>query len=394
MTTTSPRTRLLLVGAALAGLVTVPAAGALPSAAASIAPALAQTADHRKHDRQAGPVVYAHRGASGYRPEHTWGAYDLAASMGADYIEPDLVMTKDRVLVDRHEPEISGTTDVAQHPEFAPRRTTKTLDGVQVTGWFVEDFTLAELRTLRAVERLPALRQHNTLYDGLWQVPTFEETLRWRAELSRREGRTIGIIPEIKHSTYLHSQGLDPEKALVGLVTKYGLNRKGAPLWVQSFEWGNLERLREELGYRAKLVFLADATGGPYDLVAAGTPRSYDQMLTPASLALLARVVDGIAPYKERVVPRTPTGGLGEPTALVRDAHRAGLQVTIWTLRAENQFLPPALRLGSNPSDHGKALDEDLAYIRAGIDGMFCDQPDICLQARSMFLAEGERAAA
>jgi glycerophosphoryl diester phosphodiesterase len=231
MTTTSRLTPLAIVLTALAGLVCVPSA----SASSTLLPAVAPAADHRKQDSGERPVVYAHRGASGYRPEHTWGAYDLAASMGADYIEPDLVMTKDHVLVDRHEPEISGTTDIAKHSEFAQRRTTKTLDGVQVTGWFVEDFTLAELRTLRAVERLPALRQHNTLYDGLWQVPTFEETLRWRAELSRREGRTIGIIPEIKHSTYLHAQGFDPEKALVGLVTKYGLNRKGAPLWVQSF---------------------------------------------------------------------------------------------------------------------------------------------------------------
>jgi glycerophosphoryl diester phosphodiesterase len=394
MTTTARGTLLAVVLAALAGLVATPSASASLTDLPAVTSALTPAARHGRPGSSERPVVYAHRGASGYRPEHTWGAYDLAASMGADYIEPDLVMTKDRVLVDRHEPEISGTTDVARHPEFTQRRTTKTLDGVRVTGWFVEDFTLAELRTLRAVERLPALRQHNTIYDGLWQVPTFEETLRWRAELSRREGRTIGIIPEIKHSTYLHAQGLDPEKALVGLITKYGLNRKGAPVWVQSFEWGNLQRLREQLGYRARLVFLADATGGPYDLVAAGTPRSYDEMLTPASLARLARVVDGVAPYKERVVPRTAAGGLGEPTSLVRDAHRAGLEVTIWTLRAENQFLPAALRVGTDPSDYGNAIEEDLAYIRAGVDGMFCDQPDICLQARALYLTEAERAAA
>ncbi len=388
MTTTPRRTHLAAVVAALAGLVAVPSASAL-AVSAPTAPVTADRHDAR-HDT---PVVYAHRGASGYRPEHTWGAYELAASMGADYFEPDLVMTKDRVLVDRHEPEISATTDIAEHAEFASRRTTKVLDGTPVTGWFVEDFTLAELRTLRAVERLPALRQHNTLYNGRWQVPTFEETLRWRAELSRREGRTIGIIPEIKHSTYLHAQGLDPEAALMALVTRYGLNRKGAPLWVQSFEWGNLARLRNDLGYRANLVFLADATGGPYDLVAAGTPRSYDELLTPSSLKQLARVVDGVAPFKERVIPRTAAGDLGRPTTLVADAHRAGLQVTVWTMRAENQFLPPALRVGTNPADYGKAIDEDLAYMRAGIDGIFCDQPDICLQARSEFAAAGRAAA-
>jgi glycerophosphoryl diester phosphodiesterase len=388
MTSMTRRTPILLLVAALAGLAAVPSASALTTTSGS-----PTVAAGRHHDDLLRPVIYAHRGASGYRPEHTWGAYDLAASLGADYIEPDLVMTKDGVLVDRHEPEIGGTTDVASHPQFSARRTTKTLDGTPVTGWFVEDFTLAELRTLRAVERLPALRQHNTLYDGLWQVPTFEETLRWRAELSRREGRTIGIIPEIKHSTYLHAQGLDPEKALVALVRKYGLDRKDAPLWVQSFEWGNLARLREDLGFRAHLVFLADATGGPYDLVAAGTPRSYDEMLTPTSLRQLARVVDGVAPYKERVIPRTTAGALGEPTALVRDAHRAGLQVTIWTMRAENQFLPVALRVGTDPADFGRAIAEDLAYMRAGIDGIFCDQPDICLQARAQLHAT-DRAAA
>jgi glycerophosphoryl diester phosphodiesterase len=381
MTTTPSRTRIAILVAALAGLLAVPSA----SAVAAATPTAAPVTDDRHDARHSTPVVYAHRGASGYRPEHTWGAYELAAAMGADYFEPDLVMTKDGVLVDRHEPEISATTDVAQHPEFAARRTTKTLDGSAVTGWFVEDFTLAELRTLRAVERLPDLRQHNTLYNGRWQVPTFEETLRWRAELSRREGRTIGIIPEIKHSTYLHAQGFDPEKALMRLVTRYGLNHKNAPLWVQSFEWGNLERLRNDLGYRANLVFLADATGGPYDLVAAGTPLSYDDLLTPASLKQLARVVDAVAPYKERVIPRTPAGTLGQPTSLVRDAHRAGLTVTIWTMRAENQFLPAALRVGTNPADYGRAIEEDLAYMRAGIDGIFCDQPDICLLARADF---------
>jgi glycerophosphoryl diester phosphodiesterase len=180
---------------------------------------------------------------------------------------------------------------------------------------------------------------------------------------------------------------------LVALVRKYGLDRKDAPLWVQSFEWSNLAHLREDLGFRAHLVFLADATGGPYDLVAAGTPRSYDEMLTPSSLRQLARVVDGVAPYKERVIPRTTAGALGEPTSLVRDAHRAGLQVTIWTMRAENQFLPAALRVGTDSADFGRAIAEDLAYMRAGIDGIFCDQPDICLQARAQLHAT-DRAAA
>ncbi|GGL25986.1 glycerophosphodiester phosphodiesterase [Phycicoccus endophyticus] len=378
MSTTIHRTRAVLALLALAGLVL------LPSAPAAERPASTAAASAHHPGPRTSVTVYAHRGASGYRPEHTRGAYELAAALGADYLEPDLVMTRDGVLVDRHEPEISGTTDVAAHPEFAGRRTTKMLDGRPVTGWFVEDFTLAELRTLRAVERLPELRQHNTLYDGLWQVPTFEETLRWRAELSRREGRTIGIIPEIKHSTYLHAQGLDPERALVRLVTRYGLNHRGAPLWVQSFEWTSLQRLRTRLGYRADLVFLASGSGGPYDLAAAGHPRSYAELLEPASLRRLARVVDGVAPTKELVIPRTATGALGSPTTLVRDAHRAGLEVTIWTMRAENEFLPSDLRVGLDPAAYGRAFAEDLAYLRAGVDGMFCDQPDICVQAREM----------
>lgn len=327
------------------------------------------------------PLIHAHRGASGYRPEHTQGAYELAVAMGADYIEPDLVMTKDGVLVDRHEPEISGTTDVATHPEFAARKTTKQVDGTSVTGWFVEDFTLKELKTLRAVERLPKERQENTIYNGRWDVPTFEEVLQWRQALSRRYGRQVGIIPEIKHSTYLHAQGLNPEAAFVALAKKYDLNRPKAPIWLQSFEWTNLVELRTKHGYRGNEVFLADSKGGPYDLVAKGAPRSYDDMLTAASLKTLAKTVDGIGPYKERVIPRAGDG-LGAPTSLVRDAHAAGLTATVWTMRAENNWLPKSLWLGTNPNDFGKALDEDIAYMKAGVDGLFCDQPDVCVEAR------------
>ncbi len=339
---------------------------------------------HRTAQHQPTPTIYAHRGASGYRPEHTLGAYQLAVAQGADYFEPDLVMTKDGVLVDRHEPEISETTDVATHPEFAARKTTKSLDGKPVTGWFVEDFTLKELRTLRAVERVPDLRPQNTKYDGKWVVPTFEETLRWRESLSRRYGRTIGIIPEIKHSTYLHSHGLNPEKEFVRLATKYKLNKRTAPIWVQSFEWTNLVELRTTYGFKGNEVFLADSTGGPYDLVAKGTPRSYDDMLTPRSLRQLRKTVNGVAPYKERVIPRVGDD-LGEPTSLVKDAHRAGLTVTIWTLRAENNWLPKSLWIGSNPAKTGNAHQENLAYLKAGVDGIFCDQPDICVESRRLF---------
>ena len=306
--------------------------------------------------------------------------------MGADYIEPDLVMTRDGVLVDRHEPEISGTTNVAAHPEFAARRTTKVLDGVSTTGWFTEDFTLAELTTLRAVERLPAVRQENTLYDGRYQVPTFEEVLRVRERLSKEYGREIGIIPELKHSTHFHAAGLNPERALIDAVSRHHLNRPNAPLWVQSFELTNLVALREEYRYRASSVFLTSAAGAPYDLVAAHDPRTYRDLMTPSGLASVSRWVDGIGPDKSLVIPRRADGTLGSPTRLVADAHAAGLKVTPYTFRAENTFLPVDYRVGTNPADFGRAIDEVVAFLRTGVDGVFCDQPDICVTARKEFL--------
>ncbi len=339
------------------------------------------------HPAPAGPLVIAHRGASGYRPEHTLAAYELAVAMGADVIEPDLVSTKDGVLVDRHEPEISGTTDVARRSEFAARKTTKQVDGQQVTGWFTEDFTLAELKTLRAVERLPQLRQHNTRYDGRWQVPTFDEVLQLRAELSTRYRRPIGIIPEIKHSTYFRAKGINQERATVALVTRHRLNRPDAPLWIQSFELGNLRELRAELGYRANLVFLTTAKDAPYDLAAAGEPTTYADLTTPAGLRKLAGWgINTLGPEKAQVIPRDADGRLGAPTTLVRDAHAAGLKVTPWTFRNENSFLPADYRVGSDPSHHGRAIAEIVTFLRTGIDGFFTDQPDTGVEARREFL--------
>ncbi|WP_404382134.1 glycerophosphodiester phosphodiesterase [Knoellia locipacati] len=333
------------------------------------------------------PLVHAHRGASGYRPEHTLAAYRLAVEQGADYIEPDLVMTKDGVLIDRHEPEIGGTTDVADHPEFADRRVTKQLDGDAVTGWWVEDFTLAELKTLRAEERLPALRPESASFDGQFEVPTLAEVLALREQLSAETGRTIGVIPEIKHSTFLHDAGLDPEVALMDELEEHGLNRPNAALWVQSFELTPLVRLDDELGYRANLVFLVSASGRPYDLEAQGDPRTYTDLLTPDSLKALVKDVDGLGVDKSRVIPRRSDGTLGTPTALVGNAHAVGLDVTPWTFRAENQFLPVDYRIGTNPATHGRMADEVTRFFEAGVDGVFCDQPDICVAARSEFLA-------
>lgn len=331
-----------------------------------------------------GPLVIAHRGAAGYRPEHTRSAYELAARLGADYIEPDLVMTRDGVLVDRHEPTITETTDVADHPELADRRTTKEVDGQRLTGWFVEDLTLAELKTLRCRERLTGLRQQSSMYDGREEVLTFEETLQLRERLTTEHRRTIGIIPEIKSSTYLHEQGLDPEAELVRLVRAYGLDEPQAPFWLQSFEVGTLRTLREVHGFRARLFFLMTAEGGPFDLRAEGA--TYAELSTADALRELRPWVDGIGPDKAQVIPRLPDGSLGEATTLVADAHAAGIEVMPWTFRAENSFLPADLRVGENPAHFGRAIEEARIFMEAGVDGLFCDQPDIGVEARTDFL--------
>lgn len=345
------------------------------------------TSGHRRHGhgaRYRKPYVVGHRGASGYRPEHTLEAYRLAARMGADIIEPDLVITKDGLLVVRHEPEISGTTDVAKRPEFASRKTTKSLDGKPVTGWFTEDFTLAELRTLRAVERLPELRQRNTIYDGLWQVPTFEEVLKLRRELERELGRTIGVYPETKHSTYFRAQGKPLEEKLVPLIRTYGLDRPGAPIFIQSFELQNLLDLRTRFKVKAPLVFLTDAKGGPF---ADPKKRSYAHLTSPAGLREWAHLLDGLGPSVKQVIPWNADNTLGAPTSLVRDAHAVGLQVCPWTVRAENDFLPADLRNGSNPGDFGQVVDYLEKLYATGIDGIFSDMPDIAVLARERYLS-------
>jgi glycerophosphoryl diester phosphodiesterase len=329
-------------------------------------------------------VVVGHRGAAGYRPEHTLAGYQLAAERGADYLEPDLVATKDHVLVARHENDISETTDVAEHPEFASRRTTKTVDGRKVTGWFTEDFTLAELRTLRARERIPDVRPANARYDGKFLVPTFAEVLALRATLSRRLGRTVGVIPELKHPTYFASIGLPLEPLLAAALRKDHLDSGAAPVIVQCFEPTTLERLHRRYGLKVRTLLLTTPRGEPYDLVAAGQARPYSVLLQPAGLAGLARDgVDAIGPSKEQVVAVKGDGTLGAPTRLVADAHAAGLWVMPYTFRAENQYLPPALRDGGDPHHPGSAVVEEETFLRAGVDGLFCDEPDLCVRARA-----------
>jgi glycerophosphoryl diester phosphodiesterase len=325
------------------------------------------------------PLLIAHRGASGERPEHTLEAYRLAVEQGADFLEPDLVATKDGVLVCRHENEISGTTDVASRPEFAARRATTTIDGTPVTGWFTEDFTLAELRTLRARERLPALR--GTSFDGRFAVPTFEEVLDLvAAENGRpeRRGRPLGVYPETKHPSYFEGLGLPLEGRLLEALRRHGLDRADAPVFVQSFEVGNLRSLAGRT--RVPLVQLVDAGGRPWDWTAGRFPRTYADMLRPEGLRDVATYARAIGVHKSLVVPRDARGRSLPPTSLVRDAHAAGLLVHVWTLRAENEFLPAELR--REGTVHGDLAGEVRLFVEAGVDGFFTDHPGIAAAAR------------
>ncbi|RZU30516.1 glycerophosphodiester phosphodiesterase [Blastococcus saxobsidens] len=373
------RLRATVAAVAVAVPVALVAPAAVPASAAPRPPA-AQPGEALAEDL----LVVGHRGASGYRPEHTLASYELAARMGADYIEPDVVSTKDGVLVARHENEISGTTDVADRPEFADRRTTKTIDGVPFTGWFTEDFTLAELRTLRAVERLPEVREENTLYDGLYQVPTLDEVLALRAQLSKELRREIGVYVETKHPTYFDGIGLSLEEPLMTDLREARVHKHHSPVFIQSFETANLREL-EEQGVRVPLVQLLSGSGQPYDFTAAGDPRTYADLTTAAGLAEIAEYAEGVGPEKGQVIPRNADGTLGTPTALVDDAHRVGLLVHPYTFRNENTFLPPALREGPAPDDYGRALAEHAAFWDAGIDGMFTDNPDTGAVSRDLF---------
>ncbi|MGW1340156.1 glycerophosphodiester phosphodiesterase [Kribbella sp. NPDC002412] len=370
--TVLPRRFVPAAASALAVAAAVLVPQAMPTSAPAADPAAQSAAKHRDDF-----VIVGHRGASGYRPEHTLASYELAARMGADYIEPDLVITKDRVLVARHEPEIGGTTDVAAHPEFAGRKKTKQLDGVAVTGWFAEDFTLAELRTLRAKERIPAVRQHNTVFDGRYQVPTLQEVIDLSRRLSRELDRPIGIYPETKHPTYFQQQGLALEPELVKTLNRNGLNRPDAKVFVQSFEVSNLKALRKQL--RVPLVQLTSSSGAPYDFVVAGDKRTYADIVSASGLREVATYAKGLGPAKDQVIPLDATGKLGQPTALVANAHRAGLVVHPYTFRVENSFLPANFDSSPVAAESGNLFGEIAAYRKAGIDGLFTDNTDVAV---------------
>lgn len=314
-----------------------------------------------------GPIIIAHRGASGERPEHTLGSYALAIDQGADFIEPDLVSTKDGVLVARHENEISETTDVAAHPEFADRKTTRTIDGQSLTGWFTEDFTLAELKTLRAKERLPQLRPANTAYDGQWDVPTLDEIIALVKRREQETGRRIGLYPETKHPSHFRALGLPLEERLVATLAKAGYVGADDPVFIQSFEVDNLKRLN---GMTAlPLIQLVVSTSGPPDQPG----MTYAAMATPEGLAEIARYADGVGLEKAMVIPRSADGKLGPPTAIVADAHAAGLEVHVWTFRRENYFLPAEFKAGDSPVATGNVGAEIKAFLATGIDGLFSD---------------------
>jgi glycerophosphoryl diester phosphodiesterase len=331
---------------------------------------------------KASPLVFGHRGAAGYRPEHTLASYELGARMGADYIEPDLVSTKDGVLVARHEPDISQTTNVADHPEFADRKTTKVIDGISYTGWFTDDFTLAELKTLRAKERLPAVRQRNTIYDGRYQIPTLQEVIDLRAKLSKELGRTVGIVPEVKHSSYFKAEGLAIEPKLVKALRDNGLDKADSPVVVQSFETTNLKELDHEID--VPLVALLDSpTVVPGDVQAAGGTSTFADLATPEGLEGLAKFADWVGPSKTYIIPTDAAGEWQAPTAFVADAHAAGLKVVPYTFRNENQFLPPSLRSSADPNAYGDAFSEYKAFFDLGVDGVFSDNPDTAVAARA-----------
>lgn len=331
--------------------------------------------------RPARPVLLGHRGACALRPEHTLGSYARAIADGADYIEPDLVVTRDGVLVARHENNIAETTDVADHPEFAARKATRMVDGVAQTGWFTEDFTLDELRRLRCRERLvgEGLRVESHSYDGMFRIVTFAEIADFLAAESAARGRKVGLIPEIKHSTYFAGIGLPMEDRFIAALDE-SRYLASAPVIVQSFEIANLKALHARLGDRpnVQLMQLIDDDGlRPADVVKAGGTTTYAAMMSAEGLAEIARYADWVAPWTRQLIPLTPDGRLGAPAPVIADAHRAGLLVGCYTFRPENQYLAADFRNGdgANARNPEGSVAEIRRYIAEGLDGFFTDDP-------------------
>ena len=347
---------------------------AVASAAAAVTPAFAAAPDFHQGFRRT-PLVIAHRGASGERPESTLMAFRQAIAEGADVIEPDLVLTKDGVLVVRHENEISQTTDVAARDAFKDRRATRQIQGQSVSGWFTEDFTLAELKTLRCRERLPKLRPESAKFDGRESIPTYQEVIDLAKAESARLKRTIGTYPEMKHASYFAGAGLPMEPRLADILKKNGLAGPNAPVFIQCFDVLPLKTIMTMV--QAPRIQLVEREGGPKDAAL-----RYRDMVTPAGLKAVAAYANGLGPEWPMILPTAPDGGLAPATSLVADAHAAGLAVHPWTVRAENAFLPPRLRKGTDPATFG---DVDAVYhglFGAGVDGLFSDFPALAAKAR------------
>jgi len=319
------------------------------------------------------PIIIAHRGASADRPEHTLAAYALAIEQGADFIEPDLVPTKDHQLVARHENEIGSTTDVAAHPEFASRKATKVIDGETMTGWFTEDFTLAELKTLRAKERLPQVRPGNASFDRQFEIPTLAEVIALAKAASARTGRVIGIYPETKHPSYFKVLGLPIEPVLLAELAKAGWTTADAPVFIQSFEVDNLKALKSQTGVR--LIQLMAPSGRTAD------GHDYAALATAAGLKGVAAYAFGVGAEKSMIIPRTGDGRLGAATDFVANAHAVGLQVHPWTFRPENIFLPAEFKAGASPAGIGDGVAEIRVFLATGIDGIFSDSTATAVRA-------------
>lgn len=335
------------------------------------------------------PAVVAHRGASGHRPEHTLEAYRTAIAMGVDDIELDLVSTRDGVLVARHDCELSRTTDVASRPELAHLRMTRTIDGVPQRGWFVQDLTLAQLKTLTARERFPQSRRGNTAYDGREGIPTLTEVLAMVGAESTRRGRTVGVMIELKHAHHHDRIGLPLDEPLLRDLRRHGLDHPWARVTIMAFETTVLRRLSERT--RLPIIqLLEDGTRHPADLLAAGDLRTYADLLTHDGLAWVDEYADGIGPHKTMVLPRDRAGAIGTASGLVRAAHRHWLTVHVWTVRGENRYLPTNLRRGDQPDALGDMAAEVRALLDAGVDGVITDHPEVALTvARDSWPAGG-----
>ncbi|HEY4032300.1 MAG TPA: glycerophosphodiester phosphodiesterase [Caulobacteraceae bacterium] len=321
------------------------------------------------------PLVIAHRGASGERPESTLMAFRLAIAEGADFIEPDLVLTKDGHLVVRHENNISATTDVATRPEFEKRLTTRIIDGQSISGWFTEDFTLEELKTIRCRERLPQLRPGSAKFNDQEAIPTYQEVIDLAKAESTRLKRPIGTYPEIKHGIYFAQLGLQTEPRLAEMLKKNDLDSEAAPVFVQCFDVGPLKTFMKLS--KARRIQLVSREGGPVDQTV-----RYTDMVSASGLKDVAAYANGVGPEWPMVIPESADGGLAPATALVADAHAAGLAVHPWTVRAENYFLPKKLRKGDNPADFGDVDAVYKALFAAGVDGLFSDFPGLEAKAR------------